>query len=111
MVIRQSKQRLEHFFDIEEVGDEAGLRIHFALQSQLDAVRVTMQSVAAVFNRNARQPMRRLEPESLGTSSTPAPRSSRAVRRDRARYVELAAARAARPSSIRIARISPPSRA
>ncbi len=65
MMVQPLQQRLEDFFHVEEIDDEAGKSIHLARESEFDAVGMAMQAPAAMGFRHMRQMVRGLESEGL----------------------------------------------
>lgn len=63
-------QRFECGLDREEIGNEAGDGINRALKPQFHAIGMPVQPPAAVFLRDIRQNMRRLETKCLGDFHT-----------------------------------------
>ncbi len=64
-MIDVTQQRAERRLDVEEIDDEAGMRIHGPLQLELDPVGMAVQPFASVRLGHVRQPMCRLELERL----------------------------------------------
>ena len=63
MMIERPDDLSERGFEIEEIGDEAGMRIDRPIKLDLDTIGMAVQPVAAVRHRNVGQPVRRFEGE------------------------------------------------
>jgi len=49
VVVQRAHDVGEGFFDVEEVGDEAGVRVDRSVQLDLDPVGMTMQPAASIY--------------------------------------------------------------